>query len=58
MTEQEKLERKRKLAKARYERYMSNPDNRAKRLQYWKDVYRRKRATKAGQEGVAHGTNN
>ena len=55
MTEQEKLERKRKLAKARYERYMSNPDNRAKRLQYWKDVYRRKRAIK---EGVAHGTTN
>ena len=58
MTEQEKqekLERKRKLAKARYERYMSIPENRAKRLQYWKDVYRRKRAIK---EGVTHETDN
>ena len=55
MTEQEKLERKRSLAKARYERYMSIPENRAKRLQYWKDVYRRKRAIK---EGVTHEADN
>lgn len=38
--EVDKSERKRALAKARYEKYMSIPGNKEKRLSYYKEYYR------------------
>lgn len=35
----EKAKREKELAKKRYEKYISNPDNRAKRKQYFKEYY-------------------
>lgn len=43
MNNQDKLNHKRALAKARYKKYMSIPGNREKRLLYYKEYYRKRK---------------
>lgn len=48
LNNQYKLEHKRALAKARYEKYMSIPGNREKRLSYYKEYYRKRKEALLG----------
>ena len=48
MTIDEKLEKNRALAKARYQKYMAKPGNREKRLKYYKEYYRKRKEAKLG----------
>ena len=48
MTINDKLEKKRTLAKVRYEKYISIPGNRDKRLEYYKQYYRKRKEAKLG----------
>ena len=48
LTINDKLERKRTLAKVRYKKYMSIPGNRDKRLEYYKEYYRKRKEADPG----------
>ena len=48
LTTDEKLEKSRALAKARYQKYMAKPGNREKRLKYYKEYYRKRKEEKLG----------
>ena len=43
MNNNDKSERRKALAKARYDKYMSIPENREKRLLYYKEYYRKRK---------------
>lgn len=54
LTINDKLERKRTLAKGRYKKYMSIPGNRDKRLEYYKEYYRKRKEAKFGGDLCEH----
>lgn len=43
-----KLDKKKALAKARYQKYMAKPGNREKRLKYYKEYYRKRKEADPG----------